>query len=123
VKAWKAALAAAIATAAIALIVVAPMAQSGKRKGGLKIVTADEFTFTGRAVAKCPRKYVVVGGGSNTGATSTIVQSQKRDSRRWEVRTAGGEDKRGGPLAVAQAICAKGTGGFEVRDAGEVGGE
>ena len=42
-KAWKAALAAAIATAAIALIVVAPMAQSSKSHPGLRLVTVDEF--------------------------------------------------------------------------------
>ncbi len=63
-KAWKAALAAAIATAAIALIVVAPMAQSSKSRGGLKVATVTSgFQPSGQATAKCPRGYVAIGGG------------------------------------------------------------
>ncbi len=121
-KAWTAALAAAIATAAIALIVIAPLAQSSsKRHPGLKVVTASDFSFSGRAVAKCPRKYVVVGGGADTGPDAAITQFGKNGSRRWRVRTvATGPTKRGGPSAGAQAICAKGTGGFKLTDRGEL---
>jgi hypothetical protein len=124
VKAWKAALAAAIATAAIALIVIAPMAQSSKSHGGLKVTTVDESTFSGRAVAKCPRGYVVIGGGLGTGPSEVILNAVKRTPRKWEVDTdfSGSINKRGGPTARAQAICAKGTGGFHVKDKGELGG-
>jgi hypothetical protein len=119
VKAWKAALAAAVASAAIALIVVAPLAQSSKRRGGLKVVTTTSGFGGGQATAKCPRGFVVIGGGFNNPEPG-VTTAFKLDQRRWRV-TVVGSDKRG-VSADAQAICAKGTGGFRVQDEGEADG-
>jgi hypothetical protein len=115
VKAWKGALAGSIATAVIALIVVAPMAQSSKSSKGLKIVTEVSSGSTD-ATAKCPRGYVVIGGGFNSQETGGVARSEKVDQRRWAVR--GAVLPKRGQLVEAQAICAKGTGGFRVSDAG-----
>lgn len=118
-KAWKAALAAAVASAAIALIVVAPMAQSSKSREGLKIISTGDLAGSGHATAKCPRGFVVVGGGF-TNVDAGVIQSQKDGERRWTVTVVGPNDKRArGASAGAQAVCAKGTGGFQVTDAGE----
>ncbi len=118
VKAWRAALAAAIATAAIALIVIAPLAQSSKRHGGLKVIAVSGGFHEAQAVAKCPKGYVIVGGGFG---------GVERGSRIGQGRLAalGGEhrrpnDKRA-PSINAQAICAKGTGGFQLTDNGRRG--
>jgi hypothetical protein len=116
VKAWKAALAAAIATAAIALIVIAPMAQSSKSRGRLKVTTVVKSAAGHRAVAKCPRGYVVISGGFDIGTPSnTVIDSFKLDDRRWVVDTFG-SDKRGVTNANSQAICVKGARGFKVAD-------
>jgi hypothetical protein len=120
VKAWKAALAAAIAIAAIALIVIAPMAQSGKGKGGLKVVSVTSGFHTGQATAKCPRGFTIVGGGF-FGSGPGVTTSQKLDERRWRVAVSG-PNKRGGAAADAQAICVKGSRGFKVTDLGEADG-
>jgi hypothetical protein len=120
VKAWKAALAAAFATAAIALIVVAPMAQSSKSRGGLKIVSVTSGFRSTHATAKCPRGYVAIGGGF-LGPDPGVTTSEKLDERRWQVDVVGTAGKRGA-TADAQAICAKGTGGFKVTDKGEADG-
>jgi hypothetical protein len=118
VKAWKAALAASIATAAIALVVVAPMAQSS-RSPGLKVMSVPAggaASSPDTVTAKCPRGFVAVAGGFNAQEVN-VLQSEKRDARRWTVRAQPSFTKRG-QLLEAQAICAKGTGGFRVRDAG-----
>ena len=114
-KAWKAALAGSIATAVIALIVVAPMAQSSKSSKGLKIVT-ESSTGTTDATAKCQRGYVAIGGGFDSQEVGGVAQSEKLGERRWTVR--GAVLTKRGQLVEAQAICAKGTGGFQVSDAG-----
>jgi hypothetical protein len=120
VRAWTAALAAAIATAAIALIVIAPMAQSTKSHGALKVVDVTSGFQDGQATAKCPRGYSVVGGGF-FGSGPLVSSSLKVDKRRWRV-IADDLDSKRASSADAQAICAKGTGGFEVRDLGEANG-
>jgi hypothetical protein len=117
VKAWKAALAAAIATAAIALIVVAPMTASSKSTKTLKIVT--EFDSGGvSAKARCPRGYVAIAGGAETQETGGIGTSEKQGERRWYVQGAMLPKRKRGQLVVAQAICAKGSGGLRVKDLG-----
>jgi hypothetical protein len=114
VKAWKAALAAAIATAAIAVIVIAPMAQSsGKRHPGLKVVTVDQFGSNGTATARCPRGFVPIAGGFDT-VDGSIVESFRSSRRGWQV---GIDVPTGGVSSIA--TCAKGTGGFRLNDAGE----
>jgi hypothetical protein len=114
VKAWKAALAAALATAAIAAIVIAPLAQSsGKRHPGLKVVTVDKFGSDGRATAKCPRGFVPIAGGFDT-VDGSIAQSVRSGKRTWQVEL---ETAPGGVSSIA--TCAKGTGGFKFNDAGE----
>jgi hypothetical protein len=121
VRAWTAALAAAIATAAIALIVIAPMAQSsGKRHPALKVVSVTSGFQDGQATAKCPRGFSVVGGGF-FGSGPLVSTSLKVDERRWRVIADDLNSKRA-TSADAQAICAKGTGGFKVRDLGEADG-
>ena len=114
-KAWKSALAGSIATAVIALIVVAPMAQSSKSSKGLKIVT-EVSRGSADATAKCPRGYVVIGGGFNSQETGGVARSEKVDQRRWAV--TGAVLPKRGQFVEAQATCAKGTGGFRVSDAG-----
>jgi hypothetical protein len=118
VKAWKAALAASVAAAAIALIVVAPMAQSSKSHGGLKVVSVTRSGLSGpnAATAKCPRGFVAIAGGFE-GQQVDVRSSEKRDERHWTVTAVAPPGKRG-ELLTAQAICAKGTGGFRVSDAG-----
>ncbi|MGH2976441.1 MAG: hypothetical protein ACRDLL_16495, partial [Solirubrobacterales bacterium] len=120
VKAGKAALAAAIATAAIALVVVAPMAQSSRSRGGLKVVSVTSGFRDSQADAKCPRGFVVVGGGF-FGSGPSVSSSLKVDERRWRVIADDPNNKRAA-TADAQAICAKGTGGFKVTDLGEADG-
>ena len=117
-KAWKAALAASVATAAIALIVGAPMAQSS-RNPGLKVVsvTALGGSTPNTVTAKCPRGFVAIAGGFDAQQVN-VVRSQKRDKRRWTVRAQPFVPTKRGQLLHAQAVCAKGTGGFRVRDAG-----
>ncbi|HEY7151097.1 MAG TPA: hypothetical protein VH391_05405 [Solirubrobacterales bacterium] len=115
-SAWRAALAAAIATAAIALIVIAPMTASSKSTKRLKIVT--EHAHGGiQATAKCPRGYVAIAGGSEAQETGGVGFSEKVGARRWEVRGAVAP-KRRGQLVDAQVICAKGAGGLRVVDLG-----
>jgi hypothetical protein len=118
VKAWKAALAASVAAAAIALIVVAPMAQSS-RSPGLKVVSVTAFGggSPNTATAKCPRGFVAIAGGFDAQQVN-VLRSQKRDQRRWTVRAEPFVPTKRGQLLHAQAVCAKGTGGFRVRDAG-----
>jgi hypothetical protein len=124
VKAWKAALAAAITTAVIAVIVIAPMAQggkghaglNGKRHAGLKVVTTTSGFRGERATARCPRGFVATGGGFLVG--EGVIQSYKLGQRRWRVAVS---DNAPQPTADAQVVCAKGTGGFKVTDAGEAG--
>ena len=117
-KAWKAALAAAIATAAIAVIVIAPMAQgTGKRHAGLKVVTTTSGFRGEQATATCPRGFVATGGGFLLG--DGVIRSYKLDERRWRVAVS---DNVPDPTADAQVVCAKGTGGFKVTDAGEADG-
>jgi hypothetical protein len=116
VKAWKAALAAAIATAAIALIVIAPMTASSKGTKRLKIATEYAHGSTD-ATAKCPRGYVAIAGGFETQETGGAAISRKLDRRRWTVRGAV-LPKRRGQLVEAQVVCAKGTGGLRVSDLG-----
>jgi hypothetical protein len=114
VKAWIAALAAAIATAVIAAIVIAPLAQGGgKRRAGLKVVSVTSGFHSGQATATCPRGYVAVGGGFL--GVDPVTNSLKVDKRRWRVNVDEG-------TADAQAVCAKGTGGFKLRDLGEADG-
>jgi hypothetical protein len=109
-----AALAAAIATAAIALVVIAPLAQGGdKRHAGLKVVSVTSGFRDGRATATCPRGYVAVGGGFL--GLDPPATSLKVDQRRWRVIVDGG-------TADAQVVCAKGTGGFKLKDLGEADG-
>ena len=117
-KAWKAALAASVAAAAIALIVVAPMAQSSSSPGGLKVVsvTALGGGSPNTVTAKCPRGFVAIAGGFDAQQVN-VLRSEKRDKRRWTVRAEPIFTKRG-QLLHAQAVCAKGTGGFHVKDAG-----
>ena len=117
-KAWKAALAASVAAAAIALIVVAPMAQSSRSPGGLKVVsvTALGGSNPNTVTAKCPRGFVAIAGGFDSQQVN-VLRSEKRDKRHWTVRAEQIPTKRG-QLLHAQAVCAKGTGGFHVRDAG-----
>jgi hypothetical protein len=114
-KAWKGALASAIATAAIALAVIAPLAQGGgKRHPGLKVVSVTSGFRAERATATCPRGYVAIGGGFFV--ATDPEQSFKLDRRRWRVSVS---DEGPDPTSDAQAVCAKGTGGFELRDLGE----
>ena len=86
-KAWKAALAASVAAAAIALIVVAPMAQSSRSPGGLKVVsvTALGGSNPNTVTAKCPRGFVAIAGGFDAQQVN-VLRSEKRDKRRWTVR-------------------------------------
>jgi hypothetical protein len=113
VKAWKAALAAAIATAAIALIVIAPMAQSsGKRHPALKVVTVDESGL-GAATARCPRGFLPIAGQFDS-ADGSITSSHRSSRRGWRVAI----DAPDGRVSSI-ATCAKGTGGFKLDDAGE----
>jgi hypothetical protein len=119
VKAWKAALAASIATAVIALIVVAPMAVSSKSRPGLKVVSVAAgggASSPDTVTAKCPRGFVAIAGGFN-GQEVNVLQSEKRDERRWTVRAEPSLSKRG-QLLEAKAVCAKGIHGFHVTDAG-----
>ena len=112
-KAWKAALAAAIATAAIALIVIAPMAQSsGKRHPGLKVVTVDRSGGGGVVTARCPRGFVPIGAGFAS-ADGSITHSFRSGKRDWRVEL---DNPTGDVSAIA--TCAKGTGGFRFNDAG-----
>ena len=118
-KAWKAALAASVAAAAIALIMVAPMAQSSKSPGGLKVVsvTALGGGSPNTVTAKCPRGFVAIAGGFDA-QQANVLRSEKRDKRRWTVRVEPIVPTKRGQLLHAQVVCAKGTGGFHVRDAG-----
>jgi hypothetical protein len=113
VKAWKAALAAAIASAAIALIVIAPLAQSSsKRHPGLKVVTVDSFG-NGRTTANCPRGFIPIAGGFSS-VDGNITHSFRSSRRGWQVEL---DNPTGGVTGIA--TCAKGTGGFKLKDAGE----
>jgi hypothetical protein len=112
VKAWKAALAAAIASAAIALIVIAPMAQSGKRHPGLKVVGVHAGS-QGTATARCPRGFIPIAGGFST-VDGNITHSFRSSKRSWRVEL----DNPTGDV-TGNATCAKGTGGFDLDDAGE----
>jgi hypothetical protein len=118
VKSWKAALAASVAAAVIALIVVAPMAQSS-RNPGLKVVSVTSGGTGGpnTATAKCPRGFVAIAGGFDA-QQANVVHSGKRDKRRWTVRAEPIVPTKRGQLLHAQAVCAKGTGGFHIKDAG-----
>lgn len=112
-KAWKAALAAAIASAAIALIVIAPMAQSsGKRHPGLKVLTVGR-SGNGTATATCPRGFIPIGGGFAS-VDGAITHSFRSSRRGWQVEL---DDPSGNVSSIA--TCAKGTGGFKLADAGE----
>ena len=112
-KAWKAALAAAIASAAIALIVIAPLAQSSsKRHPGLKVVTVDSFD-NGTTTANCPRGFIPIAGGFSS-ADGNITHSFRSSERGWRVEL---DTPTGGVTGIA--TCAKGTGGFKLNDAGE----
>jgi hypothetical protein len=117
-KAWKAALAASVAAAAIALIVVAPMAQSS-RNPGLKVVSviANGGGSPNTVTAKCPRGFVAIAGGFDAQQVN-VLRSEKRDQRRWTVKAEPIVPTKRGQLLHAEAVCAKGTGGFRVRDAG-----
>jgi hypothetical protein len=81
------------------------------------VTTVQKSSAGNRAVAKCPRGYVVISGGFDTARPgNTVVDSFKQDERRWAVDTAGAPGKRGVTNAAAEAICVKGGGGFEVAD-------
>jgi hypothetical protein len=118
-KAWKAALAAALATAAISFVAFAPAAQSGKGAGKLKIVNATSGTLNGAATTKCPKGYVLIGGGFTTAPGNTVFESLKRGERAWSARAVDATPK-GGVGITAMAICGKGSDGFKVIDGGEV---
>jgi hypothetical protein len=114
VKAWMTAIASAIATAAIALLVIAPIAQSSKHAPGLKLVTVEN-SGTGGATAKCPKRFVPIGGGFKgvDGSVRTSVNGAVAglSKRSWRVEI----DAPGGQVS-AFATCAKGTGGFKLKD-------
>jgi hypothetical protein len=115
VKAWRAALAAAIATAAISFIAMAPAAQSGKSAGKLKITTASKSGQV-QAAATCPKGYVVIGGGFSASEVN-VINDRKQDENTWIVQTAPPNGKRLGPV-TASAVCAKGANGLKVVDSG-----
>ncbi len=114
-KAWRAALAAAIATAAISFVAFAPAAQHGKGAGKLKITTASKSGQV-QAAATCPKGYVVIGGGFSA-IDGNVINNQKQDQNTWIVQTAPPNGKRLGPV-TASAVCAKGTDGLKVVDSG-----
>ena len=110
-KAWRAALAAAIATAAISFIAMAPAAQSGRSAGKLKITNASK-SGQAQAAASCPKGYVVIGGGFSS-SDQNVINNQKQDENTWIVQTA-----PPGGAVTAKAICAKGANGLKVVDSG-----
>jgi hypothetical protein len=116
VKAWKAALAAALATAAISFVALAPAAQSGKTAGKLKITTAHK-SGTAMALATCPKGYVVIGGGFSA-IEGNVINNQKQDEDSWIVQTAPPGGKRRLGDVNASAVCAKGANGLKVVDSG-----
>ena len=111
-KAWKAALAAAIASAAIALIVIAPMAQSSRSHPGLRVATVDQFGH-GTATARCPRGFIPIGGEFDS-SDGSITSSHRSSERGWRVAI---DVPEGGVSSIA--LCGKGIGGFNLDDAGE----
>jgi hypothetical protein len=113
-KAWKAAVAAALVTAAISFTALAPAAPSGKGASKLKITTATKSGPL-QAAASCPKGYVVVGGGFSS-LGGSVINNRKQDENTWIVQTAPG-GKRGSSV-IAQAVCAKGTNGVKVVDSG-----
>ena len=115
-KAWKAALAAALVTAAISFTALAPAAPSGKSAGKLKITTAHKSGAT-TALATCPKGYVVIGGGFSA-IDGNIVNNQKQDEDSWLVQTAPPNGKRRLGNVNASAVCAKGANGLKVVDSG-----
>jgi hypothetical protein len=115
VKAWRAALAASIATAAISFVAFAPAAQSGKSAGKLKITAASKSGQV-QAAATCPKGYVVVGGGF-AAIEGNVINNQKQDENTWIVQTSPPNGKRLGAV-TASAVCAKGANGLKVVDSG-----
>jgi hypothetical protein len=111
-NAWKAAVAAALVTAAISFAALAPAAAPN---GKLKITTATKSGQV-QAAASCPKGYVVIGGGFSAGE-GTVINNQKQDENTWIVQTAPTGPKRG-VVVVAKAVCAKGTNGLKVVDSG-----
>jgi hypothetical protein len=110
--AWKAALAAAIATAVIALIVIAPMAQSSKSHPGLRVVSVDGFGH-GAATARCPRGFTPIAGGFSS-VDGAITHSFRSSRRSWRVEIDASEGN-----VSSIATCVKPIGGFNFDDAGE----
>ena len=87
---------------------------------GLKVVSTRSIGGgnPNTATAKCPRGFVVVSGGFD-GQQVDVRSSSKQRERRWKVTAVQPSTKRGA-LVNAQAVCVKGTGGFLVRDGGDV---
>jgi len=117
----------AAATVVALVAVVAPGAQSA-RNPGLKITTVvatgDPDPNQGVTLfATCPKGYSVVGGGFSGSVAFTPTFGLRHDDRTYVVRdsptgvTPKADQKRAGKPG-AQAICAKGTGGFNLRDDG-----
>ena len=114
-KAWKAAVAAALVTAAISFTALAPAAPNGKGPAKLKITTATKSGPV-QAAATCPKGYVVIGGGFSA-SDANVINNQKQDQNTWVVQTAPPAGKRIGAV-TAKAVCAKGAKGLEVVDSG-----
>lgn len=108
-RTWKAALAAAVATAVVALIVIAPMAQSSRSHPGLKVATAHS-SGQGGVIVRCPRGFIPIAGGFDS-VDGSATTSQRVSKRSWEVVI---DAPSGG--VTGTATCVKGTGGFRLED-------
>jgi hypothetical protein len=113
------------ATMVAVLVVIAPGASSAPSPG-LKITSvvhgkSPVFGQNTTVRARCPDGYSVVGGGFTTSPAFTVETAARSNSHKYVVfgranaKTAG---KRGVVFLASQAICAKGIGGFDVRDDG-----
>jgi hypothetical protein len=115
------------AATVVALVAVAAPGAESARNPGLKITTAvatgDPDPSQGvTLVARCPKGYSVVGGGFGGSVAFTPTIGVRHDDRSYVVRdsptglTPKAQKRTGKP--VAEAICAKGTGGFNLSDDG-----
>lgn len=113
-----------VATAIAVMAVVVPGATSAP-KPGLKVTSVFRVKnpapgVSENAKAKCPRGYSVVGGGFGSTSNLHIASAGRVTNGRYSVfadpvAKAKSQPKIATQL-MAQAICIKGTGGFQIDD-------
>ena len=111
--------------AALALVVIAPGADSAPNPG-LKLKSViDENTNPGTFETvrpKCPDGWDAIAGGFDVSSQYTPDALAKTGGRKFvvEAREDGARAARRGALVLGQVICAKGTGGLTIE--GDDGG-